>query len=259
MRIIADLHSHTRYSDGETTIAQNAAAAHAKGLKYIAITDHGPAQISSGISRAAIPEYRAEIDRINAEYAGEIKVLMGIEANIISLDGRIDVPEEYRHLYDIIIMGYHKTAKPITAADKKHFWLDNLVLRKSSAAASKQLTNQAYKNALERNKIDIIVHPRHNIDIDVGMLARACAQNGAAMEISARRRHLDMTEDDARAAMREGVTFVIDSDGHKAEEIGGFGQALDFCERVGIGSDRVANAEGFVPKADSPLRGILFD
>lgn len=234
MRLIADLHSHTRYSDGVAEIADNVAAAHAKGLKYIAITDHGPAQISSGIDRAKIPEYRKEIDRLNAEYAGEIKVLMGMETNIISLEGHIDLPEDYRQLYDIVLMGYHKTARPLTGRDKKHFWLDVLALRRSSNARVKQLTTQAYINALKRNHIDIIVHPKHDIDIEIGPLAAACAQYGAAMEISARRKHLELTLEDAAAAKREGVSFVINSDGHAPEAIGVFDQALDFCKRAGI-------------------------
>lgn len=258
MKIIADLHTHTKYSDGVTTIAENVAAAHARGLKYVAITDHGPSQISSGIDRALIPEYRAEIDRLNSEYAGEIKVLMGMETNIISLDGQIDLPEEHRQLYDIVLMGFHKTAKPVSAADKKHFWVDALVLNRSSAAKVKQLTTQAYINALQRNHIDIIVHPKHNINVDVGQLARACAQQGAAMEISARRRHLELTAEDAEDAKREGVAFVIDSDGHAMEEIGVFGQALEFCAQNGIGPERVANAEGFAQGENSPLRGILY-
>lgn len=258
MHIIADLHTHTRYSDGATAMADNVAAAHAKGLKYIAITDHGPAQISSGIRRAIIPEYRNEVDRLNSEYAGEIKVLMGMETNIVSLDGHIDLPDDYKQLYDIVLMGYHKTAKPISARDKKHFWVDALVLNRSSSQRARELTTQAYINALKRNHIDIIVHPRHNIDVDVGPLARACRQNGAAMEISARRRHLEMTLDDAADAKREGVVFVIDSDGHAMDEIGVFDQALDFCRQAGIDETMVANASGFQPWEGAPLLGVLY-
>lgn len=258
MNIVADLHTHTKYSDGVTTMAENVATAHAKGLKFIAITDHGPSQISSGIDRRLIPEYRREIDRLNAEYAGEIRVLMGMETNIISLEGHIDLPEEHAELYDIVLMGFHKTAKPISARDKKHFWMDALVLNRSGAAKVKQQTTQAYINALQRNHIDIIVHPKHNINIEIGPLAKACAQHGAAMEISARRKHLEMTLQDAEDAKREGVDFVIDSDGHAVSEIGVFAQALDFCRQAGIGAERVCNAEGYEPHDASPLRGIIY-
>ena len=54
-RLIADYHTHTRYSKGllvyyhgKGTIEENVAAAAAKGLQEIGITDHGPGHISTG-------------------------------------------------------------------------------------------------------------------------------------------------------------------------------------------------------------------
>lgn len=244
LSIIADLHTHTRYSDGGTTIEQNVTAAHSLGLKYIAITDHGPAQLSSGIKRSDIPLQRKEVDRLNSHYAGEITALLGIEANIISLDGHIDVLPEYADLYDIVLMGFHKTARPSTITDISHFWVKSLLLNRSDKPNIKQLTTDAYIKAIENNRIDIIVHPRHNIDVDVPRLGRECARQGTALEISARRNHLQMTQQDASAARREGAFFVIDSDGHTVEEIGGFQQALDFAGPAGFGPEDIINADG---------------
>ena len=41
MYLTADYHTHTPYSHGKNTVLENAVAAKAKGLKEIAITDHG--------------------------------------------------------------------------------------------------------------------------------------------------------------------------------------------------------------------------
>ena len=47
----ADYHTHTLYSHGKGTIQQNVEAAQRKGLKEIAITDHGPGHILYGVKR----------------------------------------------------------------------------------------------------------------------------------------------------------------------------------------------------------------
>lgn len=256
MNIIADFHTHSLYSDGRDTLANNVAAAHAKGLKAIALTDHGMGQISSGMDRKLLPEYRAQVDKLNAEYAGEIKVLMGIEANLLSLDGQIDVDEQTRPFFDVILMGYHKTARPARLADKWHFWVRNLLLRNTDTEAARRKTTQAYINAVEKNDISIVVHPCHSIKLDLVPLARACAARHTAIEISARHKHLEYTSADAQAMKREGAFFVVDSDGHHPTEIGVFDQALRFCDDSTLTNHDIINAQGYdgaLPKALQPV------
>ena len=51
MYLTADYHTHTPYSHGKNTVLENAVAAKAKGLKEIAITDHGFNHILFGLKR----------------------------------------------------------------------------------------------------------------------------------------------------------------------------------------------------------------
>ena len=51
MKINFDLHTHTVYSHGKGTIAENAATAKEKGLYGIGITDHGFSHPAFGMRR----------------------------------------------------------------------------------------------------------------------------------------------------------------------------------------------------------------
>ena len=48
-RMVYDHHTHTTYSHGKGSILDNARVAHEKGLKSIAITDHGPGNFLYGM------------------------------------------------------------------------------------------------------------------------------------------------------------------------------------------------------------------
>ena len=62
-----DYHTHTIFSHGKGTIADNVEAARSKGLKGIAITDHGPGHLTYGIKREAVPEMRRQIEELKLE------------------------------------------------------------------------------------------------------------------------------------------------------------------------------------------------
>ena len=92
MILTGDYHTHTPYSHGENTVAENAARAKELGLKEIGISDHGYSHIAFGLSRKKIEDYKAEC-RAAAEKYG-IKVLVGIESNIAGISGKADLTEK---------------------------------------------------------------------------------------------------------------------------------------------------------------------
>ena len=59
-RMLYDYHTHTTYSHGTGSIADNVRAAHEKGLREIAITDHGAGNIAHGMGYAKLGKMRAE-------------------------------------------------------------------------------------------------------------------------------------------------------------------------------------------------------
>ena len=106
MLLTGDYHTHTPYSHGKNTVLENATAAKAKGIKEIGITDHGFNHILFGLKRRKLADLRAEIDE--AEKLTGVKVLMGMESNITSVDGETDMKRDDLRFSISIFVGYTK-------------------------------------------------------------------------------------------------------------------------------------------------------
>jgi len=242
-KITADYHTHTRYSHGKGTIEENVIAALEKGLSKIAIADHGFRHIRIGMSIKDISKIRKEIDRINKKYK-DIEVLMGVEANLIGLDGTIDIPWQYIDVFDIILMGFHKAVYPASIRDGWELFLKNAlatVFPKDRERLRRQNT-EAIIRAIERYPIRIITHPGAKIDIDTQMLAKYAAQMNVALEIN--NSHGFMNVEYVKIAMKEGATFVISSDAHHPSRVGVFDKAQEIAKKAGLHSGQIINAEG---------------
>ena len=85
--IRGDLHTHSTWSDGTATIEQMALAAKARGLTYLAVTDHSKrATIAGGLDAAELRREWKEIDALNRRLDG-IVVLKGVEVDILERGG----------------------------------------------------------------------------------------------------------------------------------------------------------------------------
>ncbi|MDF2531288.1 MAG: hypothetical protein K0Q65_869, partial [Clostridia bacterium] len=116
IKLYADYHTHTIYSHGTGTIMDNVMSARSKGLTEIAITDHGIRHLTFAVKKKNIAIMRDEINRINEKCDG-IKVLLGMECNIISSEGDIDMNDEIRKYLDILLVGYHMMVAPASLQD----------------------------------------------------------------------------------------------------------------------------------------------
>ena len=69
--IRGDLHMHSTWTDGKATLEEMVAAAKARGLKYIAITDHSKrVTMANGLDATRLRQQWAEIDELNARLSG---------------------------------------------------------------------------------------------------------------------------------------------------------------------------------------------
>ena len=136
-KLIADYHTHTVYSHGKGTIQDNVEVARRKGLKKVAITDHGFGHIGYGISRKKLTQIRTQINRLNDKY-GDIEILLGIEANLVGINGQVDLLEKDLKYFDIILMGFHKGAKPHSVKDGFNLFLKNFLSPIYPAGREKQ-------------------------------------------------------------------------------------------------------------------------
>jgi putative hydrolase len=97
MKLFADYHTHTVYSHGKGTIRENVEEAMRKGLKEIVISDHGPGHFTYGVKIKNIKKMREEIEELKKEY-NNIDIKLGVEANLISCDGDLDVKNDYLYV-----------------------------------------------------------------------------------------------------------------------------------------------------------------
>lgn len=244
-RLIADYHTHTRYSHGKGTIEQNVMAARRRGLKRIAITDHGFNHIGMGMRLEDIDRMRREIDVLRKKYT-DIEILFGVEANLISLEGDIDIPQEYIGAFDIILMGFHKAVMPLSLKDGWRLFLKNALCRAVPFCDAQKLrydNTMAMIRAMERYPIHTITHPGAKIDIDTRLLAKHAAEHKVFLEINSS--HGFMTEEYVRVAMEEGAFFVINSDAHTPEDVGNMERGLMIAQRAGVPPNRILNSQDF--------------
>ncbi len=242
MKIFGDYHTHTIYSHGKGTIRENVEAAIKKGLIEVAITDHGPGHITYGVKRENFKKMRQEIDILNEEYK-EIKILLGVEANIISCEGEIDIDDDISSLIDILLVGFHFGAKPKTLKDAYDMYVIGEIAKKSKKLRSKSIgiNTKAMINAINNYDIDLITHPGAKLDIDITEVARSAGKRNTALEINSHHGHLSVEE--IRIAMKENVKFMINSDAHRKEDVGNVKEGINRAIEVGLDKSRILNIE----------------
>lgn len=242
MGIIADYHTHTKYSrhgHGKGTIEENVRAGYNKGLRQMAITDHGFNQIRYGIRRQDINKARLEVEDAKERYP--IDVLLGVEANLISSKGDIDIiPSDYQEL-DIILCGFHRLVRSTSKKEKYGFIIKNIMCEVFHHTSKKQRAKNtnAYINAMRNYDIDIITHLNHGCKVDVEKVARVAKETNTLIELNGKR--LGMTDQEILTCYNVGCKFVLDSDAHRPNRVGDVHLGLQALLRLRIPETAVVN------------------
>ena len=242
MALFGDYHTHTIYSHkhhGKGTIEENVESAVRRGLRQIAITDHGFNQTTFGVKREEIALQRAEIDDIKDRYP--IEVLLGVEANIISANGDIDIiDEDYKNL-DVVLCGFHKIVKTPKFRDKVNFIFKNILCNIFHFTSKKQRerNTNAYISAMKKYDIDVITHLNHGCKVDVQKVARVARETNTFIELNGKR--LGMTDKDIYSAYKEGAKFILGSDAHSPKRVGDCHKGLQALLRLRIPDSAVVN------------------
>lgn len=234
MKLAADLHVHTIASGhAYSTIKENLIAAREKGLKLIAITDHGP-----GFPGGPCLSYFSYM-QILPEVDEGVEILAGVETNILG-DGTLDMPDKYLERMDIVLAGFHPP-----------------LYNGGSVADNTRAMIEAIKNPY----VDIIVHPGNpNYPIDLEEVIAAVREYDTVLEIN----NNSLTEG-IRKGSRENCALIareiakwnlpvsIGSDAHYVDRVGRFDFALKLVEEAGIREDQVLNVS--TEKIKAYLRG----
>lgn len=237
-RMTFDYHTHTTFSHGKGSIEDNVRAASAAGLSAVAVTDHGPGHLTYGVKRSDFPVMRREIDRLKPLYP-EMKLYLGVEANVISRGNHLDVTEDELGYFDFILGGYHYG---ISGGYCIGNWLDAHHLAPEAFGRKLLVKNTDMTlKALYENDLRILTHPGDKGRFDIQEIARACEATDTWMEISTWHAHL--TVDEIRIAAKTGARFVISSDAHTPGRVGSFEGGLERALEAGLEPERIVNIE----------------
>ena len=237
MKILGDYHTHTTYTHGRSTIEENVAQAENLGLKEIAITEHCY-KAHYCIKRGDLGKMRQDIDAIKDKY--KVKILLGIEANLISRDGDVDITDEELEGLDLVVLGFHKFTR-VKFAEFFKFVLPNLLRRKPSKKQIERNT-QAYIRAMDKHRVSILAHLGYaGCSVDCVRLAEECVKRNIYIELNGKR--INFTKEDIDGMIATGVKFIIDSDAHHKYNVGKNHRAFNLIEKYNIPREQIANLD----------------
>jgi putative hydrolase len=256
--LAADYHTHTRFSHGRGSIAENVEAAARAGLTEVGICDHGPALLFIGLrSEDRLAEMRRQVEEAQARHPS-IRVLLGLEANVVSPEGDLDVSDAALAALDILLVGLHPQIRPSRwqgawplVWNNALAWVAGRLAVGGRAAAgegwgarmiaeARRINTRALVRAVERYPVLAVTHAGLKMDVDMEELARACARRGTAIEINSL--HGYPREADLEVALRCGARFIISSDAHDPGRVGYLRAGLERARRAGIPPHLVLNA-----------------
>lgn len=207
-----DLHAHTKESDGHDSLEAMAEAARARGLQYLAITEHSQRlAMARGLDADRLARQIDHIDELNARLSG-ITLLKGVEVDILE-DGTLDLPDSLLQRLDLVVGAVH---------------------HRFDLARDRQ--TDRLQRAMDHPYFSILAHPtgrligeRPACDIDLPRVIRKARERGCFLELNAHPARLDLTDLACRMAKDEGVLVSIASDAHSTLEFDnlrfGIGQA----------------------------------
>ena len=168
-------------------------------------------------------------------------MLLGVEANLISSHGDIDiVDDDYKDL-DILLCGFHRFVKSTSVKEQFGFVLKNIfceIFHHTSKKQREKNTN-AYINAMRKYDIDIITHLNHACKVDVEKVARVAKETNTLIELNGKR--LGMSDKEILTCYNLGCKFVLDSDAHSPNRVGDCHLGLEAALRLRLPDSVILN------------------
>jgi DNA polymerase (family 10) len=232
--IRGDLHCHTTWSDGRSSVEEMGRAAIARGYDYLAICDHTPAV---GAVRGLTPDdVRRQGEEIAAanEALAPFRVLRGIECDILP-DGRLDLPDAVLAELDWVQASVHGGQRMPRA----------------------EMTRRV-EAALRNPHVSCLSHPtgrligrRPENAVDLERVYAVAVEEGVALEVNGLPPRLDLSAEHVRDALRAGVRIVCSTDAHSVRGLGNMELSVHTARRGWATAADVVNA-GPAPPSRRP-------
>jgi DNA polymerase (family 10) len=222
--IRGELHCHSTWSDGQSSIEEMALAAEARGYEYLSISDHTQSLgMVGGLTPERLHQQRAEIQAVQAKLK-RLHLLQGAEVEI-KADGTLDFPDEVLAELDFVVASVH-----------------------SGLRQDRDTITARVVRAMRNPHVDALGHPsgrilgqREESALDLGEALRVAAETGTIMEINADPARLDLDDVHVRRAVELGVKLVVNSDAHHPDHFEAMRFGVATARRGWVGPDSVIN------------------
>ena len=200
--IKGDLHVHSKWSDGTSSVEEVARAAQKRGYQYVAICDHTKSlRIAHGLDESRRLKQIEEIDNVNKSLRG-FRVLKGAEVDILP-DGRLDLSDKVLEKLDVVVVAVHSAFKQ-----------------------GKERMTRRIIEALKNPFTHILAHPsgrllgaRDPYEVEIEEVMKAAKKYGKALEINAYSERLDLDDIHCRKAKEMGIRLSIGTDTHHLDQM----------------------------------------
>ncbi len=229
MRFLVDTHTHTIASGhAYSTLKENAEEAYKKGLEGFVCTDHAPAV------EFCAPDYiLSSVLRFVPDEIEGVRLIRGIELNIMDEDGTVDLPAERLQYTEFAIASMHD----ITYDDR-----------------GLQGNTSAVIGALQNPYVDVVGHPGNAMyPIDREAFVKEVARQNKLVEVN--NHSFEFREGSKENCIKiinlckkHNVRITVGSDAHTCYSVGRIDLAISALEECGFPEELVvcANLERFL-------------
>ena len=220
-----DVHTHTIASGhgSSATMTDMAKAAQAAGLKMIGISDHGPKTLGGGRVSYFRSLAFAQPKRLG------VRMLYGAEANILNIEGKLDLEDSILEKLDYVIASIHR---PVFQC------------------GTEEENTTAYIRAMENPYVNIIGHcDDQKFPVDYFALFQAAMKNHVLLEINNSSLSPDGYRGDTRYAdlillnlsKHFNYPVLFSSDSHGTKHVGDFRYTGELAKLAEVPEDLILN------------------
>ncbi|MDS0525374.1 PHP domain-containing protein [Clostridium sp. SHJSY1] len=224
MKYLSDLHTHSIVSGhAYTTLLENINYCVEKGLKILGTSEHAPSM--PGAPHAWYFGNLKVVPRI----INGITILKGCEANILDIDGNIDLPSEASRFLDYMIVSFHEPVFEPKSLEENTNALINALDKNPLIEILGHLGNPSY----ELNYETIVKKAKEkNIMIEI---------NNSSISGSSRAGSSSNCKKIAELCMKYGTKIILSSDAHISFNIGNFDGSIKILESINFPEELIMN------------------
>lgn len=225
MKYLSDLHTHSIVSGhAYTTLLENIEFCSKNGIKVLGTSEHGP-------TMPGAPHYWYFGNlKVVPRVINGVTILRGCEANILDVEGNLDMPEDGMKHLDYMIASFHE---PVFAPGK-----------------SKAENTAAILNVMDKyEKVEILGHLGNpNYELDYDAIVKKAKEKNIMIEINnssllgSSRVGSDVNCKKVAELCKEyGTKVILSSDAHINTCIGVFNKGIELFEEINMPEELIMN------------------